>query len=262
MTKDEFVSALQAEAAGFNAAVSTDDGEWIVKGFIDIARRIYTISMDTKVISKIMELLLFPDLCRFAETYGLKMVLAAHQNHYPDISFVDADGHRFALDVKSTYRVSETRIREGGMTLGAYTGYFRQRDSAKNATFPYGSYLVHVVLGVIYSRTEGEVDERRVYRLEELADITSVVRDFVFFAQEKYRIASDQPGSSNTRNIGSVADIGTLVEGRGPFADLGEEVFDDYWMFYLNRDMARLAELPRPPYRNLQQYLAQRGRSR
>ena len=44
----------------FRQTLSTDDGDWVVKGFIDIYRNIYTISVDTKVISKIIELMLFP----------------------------------------------------------------------------------------------------------------------------------------------------------------------------------------------------------
>jgi len=143
MDRIEFLSVLQAEVATFNSAVSTQNGDWIIKGFIDIARNIYTISVDTKVISKIMELLLFPELARFAEKYGLKMVLADQQNFYPDISFVDNDGHRFALDLKSTYRIDGNHI--NGMTLGAFTGYFRDRNSTKNITFPYGSYSAHFV---------------------------------------------------------------------------------------------------------------------
>lgn len=62
MNKKSFQTALQAHVANFNSAVATLDGDWIVKGFIDIAKNIYTISVDTKVISKIMELLLFPEL--------------------------------------------------------------------------------------------------------------------------------------------------------------------------------------------------------
>jgi hypothetical protein len=69
-----------------------------------------------------MELLLFPELARFADKHGLKMVLVQQQNFYPDISFVDDDGHRFALDLKSTYRTGAEHV--NGMTLGAFTGYF------------------------------------------------------------------------------------------------------------------------------------------
>jgi hypothetical protein len=101
MDKSAFLEALQAEAAIFNKAVSTNRGDWIVKDFIDVAKNIYTISVDTKVISKILELLLFPELVRFAEKNRLKIVLAEHQNFYPDISFIDEIGHHFALDLKT-----------------------------------------------------------------------------------------------------------------------------------------------------------------
>jgi len=257
MDRKQFLAALQAEVATFNSAVSTPNGDWIIKGFIDIAKNIYTISVDTKVISKIMELLLFPELVRFAEKHGLKMVLSEQQNFYPDISFVDDESHRFPLDLKSTYRVDGNRV--NGMTLGAFTGYFRQRNSTKNITFPYGSYSGHFVLGVIYSKTDGLIDQRRRYNLDELERITSVIRDFQFFAQEKYRIASDRPGSGNTKNIGSVTEIDKLVSGSGPFASLGENRFDDYWMYYLTKDMARAAELKQPPYTNLRSYLKYKG---
>lgn len=257
MNKQAFLKALQTEAENFNSAVSTSSGDWIIKGFIDIARNVYTISVDTKVISKIMELLLFPELSKFAEKYDLKMVLAEQQNFYPDISFVDGTNNRFALDLKSTYRVDSNRV--NGMTLGAFTGYFRDRTSTKNITFPYGSYSGHYVLGVIYSKMDGEVDERRKYSLDELESITSVVRDFEFFAQEKYRIALDRPGSGNTKNIGSVTKTEQLVNGTGPFSELGADVFDEYWSYYLTNDMARAAELEKRPFTNLKSFLRYRG---
>ena len=40
----------------------------------------------------------------------------------------------------------------------------------------------------------------------------------------------------------------------GTFADLGEDIFNDYWMYYLTHDMARTAELPKPYYTNLAEY--------
>ena len=72
--------------------------------------------------------------------------------------------------------------------------------------------------------------------------------------QEKYKIATDRPGSGNTKNIGSVTKIDTLVQGKGPFLELGEVVFDDYWMYYLTKDMARAVDLKVVPYRNLNEY--------
>lgn len=252
MTKREFERVLREHAQEFNQAVATPEGEWIIKGFIDVFKTIYTISADTKVISKVMELLLFPELYEFAEKHGLKMVLAEHQNYYPDISFIDSTGNKYALDIKSTYRTTDNKI--NGMTLGAFTGYFRNRQSKKNITFPYASYKGHFVLGIIYSKSNKDIDERRRYSLNELENVLSVVRDIRFFVQEKYKIASDRPGSGNTKNIGSVTDVEALVNGKGPFALHGEEIFNEYWMYYMTRDMARAADLADQPYRNLQTY--------
>lgn len=222
----------------------TEKGDWTVKGFIDVYRRIYTISPDTKVLSKIIELMMLPILYEFAAAQGFDVNLASHQNYYPDLSLTAPDGTRFALDIKTTYRRDATHV--SGMTLGTFTGYFRDRTGTPNITFPYASYASHLVLGIIYSRVPG-VDERATYSIEQLVDIPSVGQDFDFFVQEKYRIASDRPGSGNTRNIGSVTEEKVLIEGRGPFAPLGREIFDDYWMYYMTRDMAHAAELPRPP---------------
>lgn len=233
--------------------MSTDEGDWIVKGFIDIAKNIYTISVDTKVVSKIMEILLFPRICQFARENKYKMVLCKEQNFYPDMTFIDDANNKYALDIKSTYRKDEKKV--NGMTLGAFTGYFRNRKSNKNITFPYDEYIGHFVMGIIYSRTDERLDERKVYRLDNLQDITSVVKDFTFFIQEKYKIAIDRPGSGNTKNIGSIVKFNELVEGKGPFTKLGEEIFDDYWMYYLTKDMAKAVDLKGAPYKNLKEYL-------
>jgi len=256
MDKYDFLARLQEESDAFNAAVSTPQGDWVVKGFIDVARNIYTISTDTKVVSKVMELLLFPQLVRFARQHDLKLHLAERQNFYPDVTFIDEENHLFAVDLKTTYRVN--RERTNGMTLGAFTGYFRSRESRKNCSFPYGNYAGHFVLGVIYSQALA-IDERQVHSLDNLEQITSAIADFQFFVQEKYRIASDRPGSGNTKNIGSVQKIEDLLHGTGPFAELGEAIFDDYWMYYLTEDMARAVELPKRPYVNLKTYRAYKG---
>lgn len=144
------------------------------------------------------------------------------------------------------------------MTLGAFTGYFRNRNNKKNISFPYNKYTGHFVLGLIYTQVQG-IDEQRVYKISDLEKITSVIKDFRFFVNEKYKIAIDRPGSGNTKNIGSVVEIEKLIEGKGPFSVLGEDVFDDYWMYYLAKDMAQAAELSQPPYRNLKTYSEYRG---
>lgn len=203
--------------------MATNEGDWIIKGFIDVYQRVYSISVDTKIVSKVLELLLFPMFVEFAETHGLEIELCQHQNFYPDLTFTHrASGKRFAVDIKSTYRESGTNV--NGMTLGAFTGYFRNRESNKNTLYPYNEYAAHFVLGVIYSKCDEVADERKQFSLSDLAKIPSVIKDFQFFAQPKYRIATARPGSGNTKNIGSVVKIDALVNGAGPFATLGEEV--------------------------------------
>jgi hypothetical protein len=262
----QFLPQLQAVAEEFNRLVSTENGDWVIRGFIDIFRNVYTISGDTKVISKVIELMLFPQFVEFARENALKLVLAREQNHYPDLTFIDEAGNKFAVDLKSTYRTSDTQVNT--MTLGAFTGYFRHRESGKNITFPYREYAGHFVLGVVYTRAKLKADELKIHRVRELnaspketatinslAEIPSVVNDLRFFAQPKYRIAKDQPGSGNTKNIGAINNYSDLVNGNGPFAALGEEIFDDYRMYYLTPDMARAVDLSKPPYRNLTTYL-------
>ena len=50
-----------------------------------------------------------------------------------------------------------------------------------------------------------------------------------------------------------------MINGNGPFASLGEEVYDDPWMFTLTADMAREAGIARP-YANLKDYLEYKSR--
>jgi restriction endonuclease EcoRV len=258
MTPEQFHAHLQAHAASFAKAVATNEGEWIIKGFIDVYRRIYTISVDTKIVSKVLELLLFPMFAEFAKKHDLEIELCPQQNFYPDLTFTHrASGSRFAVDIKSTYRTSTTEV--NGMTLGAFTGYFRNRDSNKNTLYPYSQYAAHFVLGVIYSKSGDVADERKQFTLDDLPKIPSVIKDFQFFAQPKYRIATARPGSGNTKNIGSVTKIDAMIAGACPFASLGEEVYDDYWMFYLTRDMAEALGVKRP-YMNLKSYLEYKKR--
>lgn len=61
-------------------------------------------------------------------------------------------------------------------------------------------------------------------------------------------------GSGNTKNIGSVVKIEELINGKGPFSNLGEDIFDDYWMYYLTKDMAKAVDLKLAPYKNLSEY--------
>lgn len=196
MTKEKFIELLRDAVKDFGESISTEDGNWVVKGFVDIHKNIYTISADTKVISKIIELYIFPKIVKFANINNLEIELTKEQNYYPDITFKDDEGNLFAVDLKSSYRKNATQI--NGFTLGAFTGYFRDRTSLKNITHQYDAYKAHIILGVIYDMNS-DIDELKTYRLEQLDEITSVIKNFCFFVREKWEIAIDRPGSEIQR---------------------------------------------------------------
>ena len=233
--KTNFFNKLSVFVSSLNKIITTEDGQWTIKGFIDIYKNIYTISSDTKIVSKILEIHLFPKILKFAEDNNYKIVLAEHQNYYPDISLVGSKDEKikFAIDFKTTYRLSENLEYCNGFTLGSHGEYFINRTSKKNIQFPYSEYFGHFCLGIIYSRhTERELDETRIYTLNELKSIASVIKNFQFFVAEKWKIASDKSGSGNTANIGSINKISDIIQGNGMFSLLGEKWFDDYWMNY------------------------------
>lgn len=251
----EFESELNKFVEELKKYISTDTGEWTIKGFIDVYKNIYTISSDTKIVSKILEIHLFPALLKFAEDSGYKIVLAEHQNWYPDLTFVKKMNEKikFALDLKTTFRRKKGAA---GFTLGSHGAYFKERDKSKNIQFPYNQYTGHFCLGVIYTRIDFDeladtevfqvneleeeyanppidlIGERKVTEVKNLKSITSVIKDFDFFAVPKWKIASDARGSGNTANIGSIKSIKDLKAGKGVFSELGEEWFDEYWINY------------------------------
>lgn len=230
--KIEFLLNLQNFALQLKNYVSTPDNQWTIKGFIDVFENIYTISNDTKIISKIMEIHLFSHFLTFAEQHGFNLIWAEKQNWYPDISFVSqADATiKFAVDLKTTYRIDGKPEFCNGFTLGSHGEYFVNQNSTKNIQFPYNQYLGHYVLGVLYSRKGySYLEEATIYQRSDLENIASVMSDFEFFAQEKWRIASDKSGSGNTANIGSINYIADILQGNGSFARLGEEWFNEYW---------------------------------
>ena len=277
----EFESKLDEFVEKLKKYVSTDTGEWTIKGFIDIYKNIYTISSDTKIVSKILEIHIFPEILRFAEEIGYKIILAEHQNWYPDLTFVNKGNQniKFALDLKTTFRRNDN---SAGFTLGSHGAYFKERDKDKNIQFPYNQYTGHYCLGIIYTRTDfnddlaeteifqvkeleekygNEVDpigEREVTSIENLKSITSVIKDFDFFAAAKWRIASDSRGSGNTANIGSIKNIDDLKAGNGVFSKLGEEWFDEYWINYGAVSMVKNGKTI--PITNIWDFLEFKGR--
>lgn len=253
--KQEFNSQLNDFTEKLKSYVSTENGDWTIKGFIDVYKNIYTISSDTKIVSKILEIHIFPQILQFAESIGYKIILAEKQNWYPDLTFVHKNDEEimFAVDIKTTFRRNH---KTAGFTLGSHGGYFKEREKDKNIQFPYSRYLGHYCLGIIYTRTDltDDLDDTEIFQVQELQEeyetsnkkvgerevttvkslksITSVIKDFDFFAAEKWKIASDGQSSGNTANIGSTTDIDDLKKGNGIFSKLGEEWFDEYWINY------------------------------
>lgn len=260
--KADFKKELDKFADKLEKYVSTDKGDWTVKGFIDVYKNIYTISSDTKIVSKILEIHIFPQILQFADSIGYKIILAEKQNWYPDLTLVNKKNEnvKFAIDIKTTFRRND---KTAGFTLGSHGGYFKERDKSKNIQFPYNQYTGHYCLGVIYTRTDvtEDLSETEIYQVEDLQEeyetpnkkvgqrkvtavkhlksITSVIKDFDFFAAEKWKIASDKQGSGNTANIGSIVDIADLKNGNGIFSQLGEEWFDEYWINHGSATMVK-----------------------
>jgi len=280
--KSDFKRKLDKFADKLKKYVSTDNGDWSVKGFIDVYKNIYTISSDTKIVSKILEIHIFPQILQFADSIDYKIILAEKQNWYPDLTFVHKknDEVKFAVDIKTTFRRND---KTAGFTLGSHGGYFKERDKDKNIQFPYNQYTGHYCLGVIYTRTDVSEDlsETEIYQIEDLQEeyetpnkkvgkrevttvknlksIASVIKDFDFFASEKWKIASDKQGSGNTANIGSIVDIADLKNENGIFSKLGEKWFDEYW---INRGSATLIRDGKPvKITTLKDFLEFKGRT-
>lgn len=129
MDREIFLKLLRDTVNGFDRTIRTEDWNWVVKGFIDVYKNIYTISADTKVVSKIIELYIFPKILEFATQNELEIELTKVQNYYPDITFKDKEGNLFAVDLKSSYLKDATHI--NGITLGTFTGYFLPNNLTK-----------------------------------------------------------------------------------------------------------------------------------
>ena len=240
-----------------------NDGEWTIKGFIDVFKNIYAISADTKVISKILELHILPHFLEFSKRVGYRLELATHQNWYPDLTFIHKKDNeiKFAVDLKTTYIDEKRPDYCNGFTLGSHGEYFINRDSSKNIQYPYSSYCSHFCLCILYSRALlNENCETDKYSLSNLSTIPSVIKNFTIFAEEKWKLASDKRGSGNTANIGSIKKIADMLSGNGVFAKAGEDIFNDYWANY-GKIMVKNKDGKLKPMTSFNEYIDYRGLS-
>ncbi|GAA8102521.1 hypothetical protein Kazakh3189_12070 [Helicobacter pylori] len=76
--KQNFIEKLKVFATELTGHVTTQLRDWKIKGFININidKNIYTISPDTKIISKVLEIQLFPKFKTFAKKNGYEIIIA------------------------------------------------------------------------------------------------------------------------------------------------------------------------------------------
>jgi hypothetical protein len=105
--------------------------EWYIKGILDSKKRLYTISDDTKLISKIFELVSIPIITKAVEPYIKSWEIEERQTVYPDLTLIlsGSSPNKIAIDIKSTYRKGSA----AGFTLGSYTAYLRPPFTKKLA---------------------------------------------------------------------------------------------------------------------------------
>lgn len=201
--------------------------EWYVKGVLDSKKRLYTISDDTKLISKIFELVSIPIIAKAVEPYIDSWEIEERQTVYPDLTLIlsGSTPNKIAIDIKSTYRKGSI----AGFTLGSYTAYMRP-PFTKNISYPYNDYLEHWIVGFIYDRVPGVKPE--IVDISALDKIIAPIKNVEVIVWQKWQLAADKPGSGNTANIGSVRSLEALQKGQGTFTQFGEkgkDVFEDYW---------------------------------
>jgi hypothetical protein len=161
--------------------------------------------------------------------------------------------------LRSISRPLFAEIKNRRVLLSAVTELISRKE-IRIKTSNFHTINIDFCLGIIYTRADFDDDladteifqvseleednsdpigEREVTKVENLKSITSVIKDFDFFAAPKWKIASDGRGSGNTANIGSIKDIEALKSGKGVFSELGEEWFDEYWINYGSASMVK-----------------------
>ncbi len=224
----------------FKKKITEKHINWEVSALATPDGRLYSLGSDSKLIGRIFELISQSILQEIADENGLILHPSEQQTVYPDFTMMKSenDNEKIAIDIKTTYR----KFKKGGkpsgyvFTLGSYASFMR--DGTKNISYPYSQYSKHYVIGFVYTRNE-DASEGQLYEAKDIELLPVPYKDVEVFVQEKYKIAGEKPGSGNTENIGSYKtnNMSYLIKGEGPFSELGNEVYEDYWGGY-------------PPYRS------------
>ncbi len=218
---------------------------WLVRGILSTDDLVYGIGTDSKILSRVFELLSYPFIEEIAQEQNYYLEISSEQTVYPDFTLYKTkkDKTKLAIDIKSTYRKKPNA--KFGFTLGSYTSFLR--NNTKNIMYPYDEYSEHWIIGFVYDReTESSRSTKKV-NLSERNTLMPSYKNVEFVVQEKYKIAGCKPGSGNTANIGSIlGDLNDFKHGNGPFSSYGEATFRDYWANYGKN-------IPRP-YSDLEGY--------
>lgn len=221
--------------AAFNEKVAEKNINWEVSALAAPDGRIFSLGSDSKLIGRIFELISYNILQEIAEENGFILQPAKQQTNYPDFTFMKnlTDTKKIAVDIKTTYRAfkSNGEPKKYSFTLGSYRSFMR--NGTKNIEFPYNEYEKHYVIGFVYTRNE-KATEGQMHYIQDIRHLEVPYKDVEVFVQEKYKIAGEKPGSGNTENIGSYKtnNMEYLINGEGPFSDLGVEVYEEYWAGY------------------------------
>lgn len=223
----------------------TANWDWEIEGFVDKSGFVYPIDTDTKVISTVFERLASPVIRTIAKENGF-IVETANQTTYPDFTLTnEVNGHRIAIDIKTTY-LSNRMI----MTLGGYNSFLR--NDTKNILYPYSTYREHWILGFIYEQ-RAAFSEYDLDNMPKVGDIACPYLIKTKFLRQKHEISGIRAGSGNTKNIGSVMarapEEFTSVEGPFMRFNLSREACDYFWKNYedFNLEICNADELTKHP---------------
>ena len=217
-------------------------------GMLDSDCKLHTFGTDSKIIGRIFEMFTQPILEEMAAENGYILKTPDSQTVYPDFVLMrdESDSEKIAIDVKTTYIANDDSPIK--FTLGSFGSYMR--NNTKNIEYKYTDYAKHYVIGFVYRRNDA-AQESKVFQLADRNNIVCPYKNVKYFIQEKYKIAGDKPGSGNTENLGSFStrNFTDIKDGKGPFSELGIDVFDLYWKYYPKY------RAPQKEYTSLEEFL-------
>jgi DNA adenine methylase len=73
------LARLQEHLPVFKQTLQSPDGRWNARGIVDLKKRLYPLPDDTKLVSKVIEIMLTPALQEFASRFGYRLEFAQHQ---------------------------------------------------------------------------------------------------------------------------------------------------------------------------------------